>query len=100
MSDPIFRAYVGPDFMYEDGYHAVLQFLPMRSLMTKRSDEGRMILVGLEVEVGVRRSYLHRVKHGLGPWRPYLRLRSDATEIAERRATPPLAPAIKLHTTH
>jgi len=85
-TDPVVRAVVGRDWMVCDGYHCVVQLLPMRSLMTKPQDQGCMTLVGAEIEVGVRRSRQRHLDRGDAIWRPYIRVRSDAGEIAERRA--------------
>lgn len=86
-TDPLVRFYAGRDIMQGSAWHAVLQFLPMRSLMTRRSDEGRIALAALEIEVGIRRS-LSRLMNDSREvfWMPYIRIRSDAGEIAERRA--------------
>lgn len=85
--DPVVRARWGRDWLVRDGWHIVLQLLPMRSLMVRRADEGRMTLVGLEIEIGFRRSLAAWVDGAREAfWRPYLRFRTDAAEIANRRA--------------
>ena len=85
MRDPLAQVWLGRDLMYQNGWHFVFRLLPMRSLMNKRSDQGRMILCGLEIEVGIRVP-LDRFVDAQG-WfvRPYIKIHSDASEIAERR---------------
>lgn len=86
-TDPLVRVRWGRDWFVRDGWHFVLQLLPMRSLMVRRTDEGRMTFVGLEVEFGFRRSLAAWVNDAREAfWRPYLRVRSDVSEIASRRA--------------
>lgn len=96
--DPWVRAWFSRDWCSDDGYEAMLLFLPCRSLM-RRDEEGRMILVGF----GVRARFLHPwgpfgYRHrfyappGCVPewkgWRWPLRVEfhTDAAEIAFRRA--------------
>lgn len=85
-TDPIARAWWGRSWNYRDAWECVIQFLPMRSLMTRRSDEGRMVLTALEVTFGFRRSLQRYVNDGGGFWRPFIWVRSDVDEITNRRA--------------
>ena len=83
-TDPLIRARAGRDWLRQAGWSATVQILPMPSLMGRR-DEGRLTLVGAEVEVSIRPAH-HR--HAGDPclWLPRFSFRSDAGEIAERRA--------------
>lgn len=85
-TDPLLRARWGRDWMVRDGWRAVIQIIPMEGLMTRPADQGRMTLVGAELEIGVRRSRTAFVEKGWrAPWRAYARFRSDADEIAQRQ---------------
>lgn len=64
------RGYFGRDWRRGRGTIALLQLIAREDLMTRGSDEGRMTLVGLELQMQTR------------PFR--LTARSDAREIAER----------------
>lgn len=71
MKDPILRAHLGPDWMRRLGWAGWLTILPMRSLM-RRDEQGMLILSALDIEF-----------HLFPFW---VRVRSDANEIATRRA--------------
>lgn len=79
------RFWWGRSIMRPAGWDGYLGIIERRDLMTRRDDEGRLILVGLGIEFGLRRPLWQHSDAPIRLW-PYLRLYSDASEIAERIA--------------
>lgn len=87
------RFWTGPDWSREDQWIAVLQLFPSPHLMG-RHEEGRLVLVGLEVELAYRWPWGRRHRQwrywgdDMDGWRKPFKfwVRSDANEIAWRLA--------------
>jgi hypothetical protein len=85
-ADPVWHFYAGRDYMRDGGWVVRLAVLPARRLMTKATDEGRVILAGLHLEFSVCwQSGLDRMLDRVRP-RASVRAWSDADEIATRIA--------------
>lgn len=86
-TDPVARFWAHRGVMIADSFEIGFQLFPQRALMTKPEDLGCWVLVGFEAVLEFIRPRQRVVDMAPDPvgWRVRLHMRSDASEIADRR---------------
>jgi hypothetical protein len=85
--DALVWFYMGRNWYLRAGWVMSLVLLPTPSLMTRSDDEGRIILAGLRIEIGLTWSEQLRYDRRWPKPRFRVYISSDADEIASRLAS-------------